>query len=103
MCFGALLLLPPAIMLEGIHPPQGLVAWFLITVIGIVPTSLAYVLYLTGLRLIDATKASVFAIVEPLTGAVLAFVFFHETLSPDSFLGFGLIISSIVLISVARR
>jgi len=45
----------------------------------------------------------VFAIMEPLTSAVLAFYFFQETLTYTSLLGFGLIISSILLISTARK
>jgi drug/metabolite transporter (DMT)-like permease len=103
LCFGAVLLLPPVIALEGLRAPQGLAAWSLIAMIGIVPTSMAYILYLTGLKLIDATKASVFAIVEPVSASILAFMFFHETLSPSSFLGFGLIISSIILISTRQK
>jgi len=67
--------------------------------VGLVPTAIAYVLYLTGLKLIDATKASVFAIVEPLTAAVFGYLLLQETLSYDSILGFILIISSIVLLA----
>jgi drug/metabolite transporter (DMT)-like permease len=40
---------------------------------------------------------------EPLTSAVLAFFFFQETLTYASFLGFMLIISSILLISTAGK
>ena len=69
---------------------------------GIMPTAIAYILYLGGLRLLDATKASVFAIVEPLSAAILGFLFFQETLSYGSFVGFVLIISSIILISTRR-
>jgi DME family drug/metabolite transporter len=71
--------------------------------VGIIPTAMAYLLYLAGLKLIEATTASVFAIMEPLTSAVLAFFIFQETLSYASLLGFGLIISSILLISKAPK
>jgi drug/metabolite transporter (DMT)-like permease len=50
--------------------------------------------------MIDPTKASVFAIVEPLTAAVLGFLFLHERLSYESIVGFTLIISSIVLLTL---
>ncbi len=103
LCIGAAMLFPLAIALEGLRVPQTLTGWELVATVGIVPTAIAYLLYLAGLKLIDATAASVFAIVEPLTAAVLAFFIFQETLSFASFVGFGLIISSIILISTARN
>jgi drug/metabolite transporter (DMT)-like permease len=103
LCIGAAMLFPLAIALEGLRVPQTLTGWELVATVGIVPTAIAYLLYLAGLKLIDATTASVFAIVEPLTAAILAFYIFQETLSFASFVGFGLIISSIILISTARN
>jgi DME family drug/metabolite transporter len=103
LCIGAAMLFPLAIALEGLRVPQTLTGWELVATVGIVPTAIAYLLYLAGLKLIDATAASVFAIVEPLTAAVLAFFIFQEMLSFASFVGFGLIISSIILISTARN
>jgi DME family drug/metabolite transporter len=99
LSFGALFLLPLTVGIEGIRVPNSPLAWGLLALVGLIPSTLAYLFYLGGLKLIDATKASVFAIVEPLSAAVLAFVFFHEILSYDSLLGFVLIISSIVLVS----
>lgn len=102
LSFGAIFLLPLTAGIEGIRVPNSPIAWGLLALVGVIPTTVAYLFYLGGLKLIDATKASVFAIVEPLSAAVLAFVFFHETLSYDSFLGFFLIISSILLVSKRR-
>jgi len=99
LSFGAVFLIPLTVGFEGIRAPNSLTAWGLLALVGIIPTTMAYLFYLGGLKLIDATKASVFAIVEPLSAAVLAFVFFHETLSYDSLIGFILIISSILLVS----
>jgi DME family drug/metabolite transporter len=99
LSFGAAFLIPLTVGFEGIRLPNSLTAWGLLALVGIIPTTMAYLFYLGGLKLIDATKASVFAIVEPLSAAVLAFVFFHETLSYDSLIGFILIISSILLVS----
>jgi drug/metabolite transporter (DMT)-like permease len=103
MCFGAVMLVPVVFGFEGLRVPNSAIAWVLVAAVGIVPTAAAYLLYLTGLKYIEATKASVLAIMEPLTAAVLAFYLFHETLSYDSLLGFVLIISSIMLISMARE
>ena len=102
LCFGAIFLFPLMLALEGLHPPNTPLAWELVAMIGIVPTAMAYILYLTGLKLIDATKASVFAIIEPVSAAILAFMILQETLSYDSFIGLALIISSIILISTTR-
>lgn len=103
MCFGAVMLMPIVFAFEGLRVPDSAIAWELVAAVGIVPTALAYLLYLTGLKHVEATKASVIAIMEPLTAAVLAFYFFQETLSYDSLLGFVLIISSILLISTVRK
>jgi DME family drug/metabolite transporter len=102
LCFGAIFLFPLMFALEGLHPPSTLLAWELVGTIGIVPTAMAYLFYLGGLKLIEATKASVFAIVEPVSAAFLAFLILGETLSYDSFAGFVLIISSIMLISTSK-
>jgi len=97
--FGAILLVPIAVAFEGFTVPTSAVAWELIVAVGILPTALAYSVYLTGLRYIEATKASVYAITEPVTSAFLAFYFFQETLTYQALLGFALIIGSILLIS----
>ena len=102
MIFGAMLLFPIMVVLEGVHPPATIYGWELIAVVGLVPTAVAYVLYLTGLKLLDPTKASVFAIIEPLTAAVLGFLFLQERLSYESIVGFALIISSIILLTFRK-
>jgi len=103
MCLGAAMLFPLTLATEGLRVPQTLTAWELVAAVGIIPTAMAYLLYLAGLKLIDATSASVFAIMEPLTSAILAFIIFQETLSYAAFIGFALIISSIFLISTAQK
>jgi drug/metabolite transporter (DMT)-like permease len=103
LCIGAVMLLPLSVAIEGFRLPLTLTAWELVAAVGIIPTAMAYLLYLAGLKLIEATTASVFAIMEPLTAAILAFFIFQETLSYASLLGFGLIISSILLISKAPK
>jgi DME family drug/metabolite transporter len=103
MCIGGVMLFPLAFVTEGLQVPQSLTGWELVAAVGIVPTAMAYLVYLAGLKLIEATTASVFAIMEPLTSAILAFYLFQETLTYASLIGFGLIISSILLISTAVK
>lgn len=101
--FGAIFLLPLTIGMEGLRIPSPPIAWGFLALVGLVPTAIAYVLYLGGLKLVEATKASVFAIVEPVSAAVLAFVFLQEILSYEALLGFILIISSILLVSSDKK
>lgn len=103
MGFGAIFLLPLTMGLEGIHFPSPPITWIYLALVGLVPTATAYVMYLSGLKLIDATKASVYAIMEPVSAALLAFVFLQEVLSYESLLGFILIISSILLVSSEKN
>jgi len=103
MCFGALFLFLITFVVCGFQARTNDTGWELLLLQGLVPTTFAYLLYLTGLRLIDATSASVFAIVEPVTAVILGFLFFQETLSYDSLLGFALIVSSILLVSLATN
>jgi len=103
MCFGGLFMLLIAVTAGALQIPNSPTAWELLGLLGLVPTALAYLSYLTGLRLIDATKASVFAIVEPVTAVILGFLLLGETLSYDSLLGFALIVSSILIISLTAN
>jgi DME family drug/metabolite transporter len=103
MCFGALFLFLIALAVGALQIPTSATGWGLLILQGLVPTAFAYLLYLTGLRLIEATRASVFAIIEPVTAAILGFLLLQETLSYDSLLGFALIVSSILLISLTAN
>lgn len=103
MSFGALFLFLIAVATGALQIPNGAIAWELLALLGLVPTALAYLSYLAGLRLIEATRASIFAIIEPVTAVILGFLLLQETLSYDSLLGFALIVSSILLISLTAN
>lgn len=102
MVFGAIFLFPLVIGMEGIRVPTPM-AWELLAFVGLIPSALASVLFLSGLKLVNTTKASVFAIVEPISAASLAFVFLQEVLSYEALLGFILIICSILLVSSDKK
>jgi drug/metabolite transporter (DMT)-like permease len=102
MCFGALFLFLIGVGAGALEIPNSTTGWGLLALLGFGPTALAYLSYLAGLRLIDATRASVFAIMEPVTAVILGSLILQETLSYDSLLGFALIVSSILLISYSR-
>jgi DME family drug/metabolite transporter len=94
---GALLLLPFALATGFVisYPAGG---WALLLYLGLVPTALAYVLFLSGIRRITATVASIVTLVEPLTSTLLAWLLFGEQLGPLGILGAALLLGAIGLL-----
>jgi drug/metabolite transporter, DME family len=68
--------------------------------LGIVPTLLPYALFLTGMRALRASTASMLASVEPMVAAVLAAIVLHEQLTPLRVLGVALIVGAAALLGV---
>jgi DME family drug/metabolite transporter len=94
---GALLLLPFALATGFVisYPAGG---WALLLYLGLVPTALAYVLFLSGIRQITATVASIVTLVEPLTSTMLAWLLFGERLGPLGVFGAALLLGAIGLL-----
>lgn len=91
---GALTLLPFA-ALTGLHidyPPMG---WALLAYLSVVPTAIGYGCFLLGLRRVDATTASLITLLEPLTSATLAWLWFGESLTALGWLGAALLLGAI--------
>ena len=95
--FGAVLLLPFALAggLEVRYPPAG---WLLLLYLGLVPTALAYGLFLRGLQRTPATVASVIGLIEPLTSTLLAIWLFGERIQPAGLAGAGLLIGALFVL-----
>lgn len=99
---GALALLPFA-LLDGLvlHYPSvnGLPAgWLLLVYLGLVPTALAYALFLRGMRTTSATVASIVTLLEPLTSTALAWLIFGERFGPLGLVGGALLLGAIFLL-----
>ncbi|NWF80438.1 MAG: EamA family transporter [Chloroflexi bacterium] len=94
---GAVLLLPPALAtgLMWRYPPTG---WMLLLYLALVPTALAYVLYLRGLRSVPATVAAILSLLEPLGSSVLAVLLLGERLTPLGVGGAALLLASMALL-----
>ncbi|MET7422209.1 EamA family transporter [Dactylosporangium sp. NPDC005555] len=101
---GTVVLLPLA-MIEGLLPTRGgtgeTVA--LLAFLGAVPTALAYALFFAGLSVVRATTASVVALVEPLAAVALGVLVLHEPLTGWSAAGAGLLLTSVLLLSIAEH
>lgn len=98
---GALLLLPPALA-SGLvlsYPVEG---WALILYLGIVPTALAYGLYLRGLRAVPATVSAIITLLEPLGSTILAVLLLGERLTAAGAGGAALLLASMALLYVGQ-
>ena len=93
---GAMILLPFAIANGVVNYP--IVGWVLLLYLGLVPTVLAYVLFLSGMRYTTATVASITTLLEPMTSTLLAWLFFKEQLTLLGLLGGILLLGAIVLL-----
>jgi DME family drug/metabolite transporter len=72
--------------------------WLLFLYLGAIPTALAYTLFQAGLRSLSATITSIVTLCEPCTAALLAWILFHEALSPSGLLGAVLLPGSMIVI-----
>jgi DME family drug/metabolite transporter len=68
----------------------------LLIFLAVVPTAIAYTLFFHGLRSVTASNATVIALLEPLTGTLLAIALLGDRLSPAGAIGGVLLGVSIV-------
>jgi DME family drug/metabolite transporter len=104
IAFGAgtllLLVCASATTLEVAYPVQG---WLVLLYLGCVPTALGYGLFQVGIRSLSATVASIVTMCEPLTAAILAWIFFHEELGPLGLLGASLLLGAMAIIMLVPK
>jgi DME family drug/metabolite transporter len=94
---GAVILLPFAVV-NGFVVSYPLLGWMLLLYLGLIPTVLAYILFLQGIRHTTATVASIITLLEPLTSTLIAWLFFKEQLGLFGLLGGMLLLGAIVLL-----
>ena len=68
--------------------------------LGVISTFMPYILYTSGLRSVEAGKASVLAFAEPMVATLAGVVLFGEALSLKAVAGIALIFIAIVLLNV---
>lgn len=71
--------------------------------LGIATTSIAYVLYGWGLRKIPASSALTLSLAEPTTAALLGVIVVGELLSATSWVGIGLLLGSIAILTFGSK
>ena len=75
-------------------------AWGLLIWLGLVPTALGYVLFLSGMRSTPATAASIITLLEPLVSTLLAMWLFQERLGSYGMYGALLLLVALVILYI---
>ena len=71
--------------------------------LGFMTTSVAYILYLLGLKKVPSSSAVTLSLGEPLTAAVLSVFIVGEILSPVSWVGVLLLLGGIIVLTFSGR
>lgn len=98
---GALLLLPAAAYDLATRPPAGLspAAWLAVLYLGLGCSVLAYLLWQSALRHLDASQAVSFLNLIPVVGVASAALALGETLLPGQLLGGALVLLGVWLVA----
>ena len=102
LALGSLLLLPCALLIEGVPPfvPQ---AWVLVVLLAVINTAVAYVLYNHALKVLAAFEVSVILSINPLVTALWSWVLLGERLQGLQVLAMAVVISGVVLVQASRH
>lgn len=98
---GALILFVGA-LLQGLTISYPVPAWGLLIWLGLVPTALGYVLFLSGMRNTSATAASIITLLEPLVSTLLAVWLFQERLGSYGIYGALLLLGALLILYMQR-
>ncbi len=90
-------LISPVAFFASSTPPGTTVQWALLLYLGMIPTALAYILYILGLRTTSATVSSIVTLLEPLTATTLGLLLFGERLGTLGFAGAALLLGALLL------
>jgi len=99
MGFGAFFLMAAQLILHGFpnlaRPP---VFWGALLALAWISTLGANLAYISALKHVEASRASIMATVEPVIVVVLAYAFFHEMLSPIQIFGTVLVLVGVFVV-----
>ena len=99
---GALVLLPVLALGDPgwLTTPSGLV---LALYLGLIPTAVAYLLFVHGLRGVSAAEATTVVLAEPVTATVLGVLILDERLGAPAALGAALVLAGLVALAIPGR
>ncbi|QUW20977.1 EamA family transporter [Sporosarcina sp. Marseille-Q4063] len=98
----ALMLLPFLLRFEteGLLTGSGIAV---VIYLGIATTSVAYILFSTGLKHIPSSSAVTLSLAEPLTAALLSVVIVREKLDLTSWIGIAMLLGGILVLTLSGR
>lgn len=96
----AALSLLPVLLVEW--PSADARAWTLLAYLGVVPTAVAYILYVVGLRTTPVTLSGILTLAEPLTATLLGVLFFGDRLGLGGVLGAALLLFTVAGLTLRR-
>jgi drug/metabolite transporter, DME family len=96
----AAVVLAPALATEPVA--AGTATWGLLAYLGVVPTAVAYILYVVGMRTTPVAVSGVLSLVEPLTATLLGVFFFGDRLGSLGTLGALLLVGAVVTLTIRR-
>ncbi|MET0787051.1 MAG: EamA family transporter [Paenisporosarcina sp.] len=98
----ALMLMPFLFIFDSSWVTESKNIWTILY-LGFMTTSVAYILYLLGLKKVPSSSAVTLSLGEPLTAAVLSVIIVGEVLSPVSWLGVLLLLGGIIVLTFSGR
>jgi DME family drug/metabolite transporter len=86
-------------LLAGTTLQFSLRSWSLLVYLGVMATALAYGMFLSGMKTVSGTRASIVTLAEPLTAALIAWMLFGEQLDGIGLAGAALLVASFVMLA----
>jgi DME family drug/metabolite transporter len=83
--------------------PYSLQNWLWIAYVSIMGTAVPFGLYYEGVNLVRSTRASITATLEPISAALISYLFLHEVMSLPQIIGGLLVIGSVILLQLTHQ
>ncbi|WP_230972457.1 EamA family transporter [Archaeoglobus neptunius] len=90
--FGSALLLPYFLLYGSIS------SLYWAAGLGTIPTAIPFLLFMYGMKYVKVQRAPILALIEPVSAAIIGYMYFGEMLSPEQILGGTMILASVGMV-----
>lgn len=97
--FAAIAVTPFSGIWNVIHLFSDIKVWFYVIGLGFLSTMLPFLLYTKGLNIIESSRASIIATIEPVVASLIGFMVFQEKLNLWQYMGIILVIAAVIITS----
>lgn len=97
--FGAIFLMPMALLLEGVAIPKSIATWASILFLGVFSSGLAYLFWYKALEEMEVSRAGSYLFLIPVISSILAHFVLEENLDLLFLMGSSLVIIGLILSS----